>query len=194
MSNSTKSKVRPRGRPRSEKLELEIIRATISILASVGYHEMTMELVATEAGSSRPAIYRRWKSKQELVVAALAKRFNDVIPIVVDTGSTQKDVATMLKSFLSLLRKDGMDQAILSIIPEIRRDDELGLLFKKIEIGRRLFLAKAIMRGKMRGDIDPNINVNLAIDQLLGGIYFRLIFRDGIPADKDVEDMVNALL
>ena len=167
-----------------------IIDATMAVIAQTGYHDMTLEMVAARAGSSRPAIYRRWKSKQELTVAAIARRFRDAIPSVADTGDARRDVAEMLKGFTSLLRRDDMHRVILSVIPEIHLDDDLGQLFYKIEIGRRLFLAKAIMRGISRGDVPEGVNLDRMIDLVLGGIYFRVIFRDGIPPDDEIDGLV----
>ena len=59
-------------RPRVEgERELEILEATLEVLDEVGYDLLTMDAVATRAKASKATLYRRWKGKPELVVAAI---------------------------------------------------------------------------------------------------------------------------
>ncbi|MCK7615720.1 TetR/AcrR family transcriptional regulator [Roseibium sediminicola] len=191
---STKKSQSKVGRPRNQNLEAAFLNATVKVIGDKGYRDLTLSDVAEEAGSSRPALYRRWSSKQGLVVDTLSMLFKEAIPEVPDTGSPQVDVATMLKGFTALLRKNNGYLVLVNLIPELRRDNELGNLFKKIEIGRRLFLVKAILRGQSRDLIDPALDIDLAIDRMLGAIYFRLIFRDGIPPDEVIDEIARATL
>ena len=189
-----KKRAPARGRPRSEALETAILNATVKVIAEVGYHEMSLEKVAEAASSSRPTIYRRWNSKQNLAAAAIANRFHQAIPAVPDTGNARRDLEVLLIDFVDLLRHDKMDRVILSLIPDIGRDDELGRVVYKIEIGRRLFLAQAIMRGRQRGEAGMEQDIDRMIDMLAGGVYFRMMFRDGIPSDDEIVGFVDIVL
>ena len=59
-------------RPRVEgERELQILEATLEVLDEVGYDLLTMDAVASRAKASKATLYRRWKGKPELVVAAI---------------------------------------------------------------------------------------------------------------------------
>nr|WP_271214024.1 TetR/AcrR family transcriptional regulator [Rhodococcus wratislaviensis] len=59
------------GRPRDPALDDAIIEATRRRLVLDGYSQMSMGDIASDAGVTRPTIYRRWPGKFELVVDAL---------------------------------------------------------------------------------------------------------------------------
>ncbi len=60
------------GRPRDRTIDEAVLSVTLDHLARDGYAAMSLAAVASEAGTTRPALYRRWAGKEELVVAALA--------------------------------------------------------------------------------------------------------------------------
>ena len=67
-------------RPRVEgERELEILEATLEVLDEVGYDLLTMDAVATRAKASKATLYRRWKGKPELVVAAIMAHKGDAV-------------------------------------------------------------------------------------------------------------------
>ena len=59
------------GRPRDAGREAEILGVAYEVLVERGYEGITFEEVARRAKASKPTLYRRWKSKRDLVVAAL---------------------------------------------------------------------------------------------------------------------------
>ena len=67
---STK-KQRPQGRPRDSRIDDAVLRATVELLDEIGYARLTIPLVATRAGATPPAVYRRFPTKLELVYEAV---------------------------------------------------------------------------------------------------------------------------
>ena len=63
---------RPMGRPREARADRAILAATLELIAEVGVHEFRTEDVAARAQVGKGAIYRRYRSKDELVTAAVA--------------------------------------------------------------------------------------------------------------------------
>ena len=57
----------PAGRPRDPRIDAAILAATAELLLEVGYPGVTIAAVAARAGTTTPAIYRRWTSKAHLV-------------------------------------------------------------------------------------------------------------------------------
>src|SRR5579859_7686549 len=78
------------GRPRSALAERAILEATLELLAEVGIEALSIEGVAARAGVGKTTIYRRWESKEELIVAAV-RRLQVQAPIV-DTGNFRADI------------------------------------------------------------------------------------------------------
>jgi AcrR family transcriptional regulator len=83
------------GRPRSAKAHNAILAATIELLAEAGFEGMTIEAVSNRAEVGKPTIYRRWSSKEDLVLDALKALSTDVS--VVDTGDFRQDVVAFLR-------------------------------------------------------------------------------------------------
>src|SRR5207249_6554662 len=75
---------RRRGRRRSEAADDAILAATLELLPERGYRALAMAAVIERAGVSSATLYRRWTTKHDLVVAALATLVPD--PVDVDTG------------------------------------------------------------------------------------------------------------
>jgi AcrR family transcriptional regulator len=78
--------VRGSGRPLDENVDAAILNATWRLLLEEGYARMSIAGVAETAGVGRPAIYRRYRDKSELVAAVIADKTARVPPV--DTGST----------------------------------------------------------------------------------------------------------
>src|SRR5260370_21332555 len=79
------------GRHRDPRIESAVLRSTVDLLGETGNAALSVDAIARRAGTSKPAIYRRWPSKAHLVHEA-------VVPIdsgteLPDTGSLTGDVS-----------------------------------------------------------------------------------------------------
>ena len=83
------------GRPLDENVDAAIHDAAWRLLLEDGYSRMSIARVADEAGVGRPAIYRRYRDKSELVAAVIADKTSRVPPV--DTGSTRDDLVAHLE-------------------------------------------------------------------------------------------------
>src|SRR5690242_9938962 len=103
------------GRPRDPSRD-EVIRAAIlRLLAEVGYGALTMDAVAAEAGVGKATIYRRWRTKEDLVVDTVAD-MNAAEVSETDTGSLEGDLRAVLRSLVALVNSPAgaATQALLS--------------------------------------------------------------------------------
>src|ERR671928_181553 len=85
------------GRPRDPSRDGVIRAAILRLLADVGYGALTMDAVASEAGVGKATIYRRWRTKQDLVVDTLAE-LNREEAEAPDTGSLEEDLRSLLQA------------------------------------------------------------------------------------------------
>lgn len=84
------------GRPRDIEREAEILNEVIGLLSEVGYDAVTFEGVARRAGASKATLYRRWKTKREMVVAAVrAGPSQRVNASEIDTGTLRGDLLAL---------------------------------------------------------------------------------------------------
>src|SRR5271165_207202 len=89
------------GRPRDPRLQEAIIRATLDLITERGYTGLSFKAVAERAGTTTPAIYRRWSSKADLVLDVVFR--TDVPDLVADTGDLEADVRMMIRKTLEVL-------------------------------------------------------------------------------------------
>src|SRR3954462_13424344 len=84
------------GGPRGPSRDGVIRAAILRLLAEVGYGALTMDAVAAEAGVGKATIYRRWRTKQDLVVDTIAE-LNREEAAAPDTGSLEEDLRQLLR-------------------------------------------------------------------------------------------------
>src|SRR6476469_1608721 len=88
------------GRPRSDAAHDAILTAAIALVREVGYDAVTMDGIAARAGVGKATVYRRWASKEALVVEALGGILR-AIPVP-DTGTTRGDLLALLRVALAM--------------------------------------------------------------------------------------------
>jgi AcrR family transcriptional regulator len=173
---------RSSGRPRCGATDEAVLMATLRQLATAGYSRMSVEAIAEEAGTTKPTIYRRWPSKAELVVAALARFQTTDVPR--PTGSLRDDLVALLGDFQAkLLRPNGMAM-IGTILVEERYTPELIRTFRKnIVRPRRAGILSILEAARDRGELREDADLDAAVNMLVGAFYARYLTGDGIPED-----------
>jgi AcrR family transcriptional regulator len=179
------------GRPRSEEAHQAILDATLALLAEVGFSALTVEGVAGRAGVGKATIYRRWPSKLPLVVEAFGglPSFEDA-----DTGSLAGDLKAMLRSYLELFNKTPLAAVLPALASERAHDPALAELFDPVLRQRRSPLTRALERAVARGEVPPDLDLDLAADLIVGPIAVRLFFTGRKVTTKMVDPMVDLAL
>src|SRR3990170_4095168 len=87
------------GRKRDHTRDAYILEAALEVLAETGYDGMTIDMVAARARAGKATLYRRWPSKAELVIDAVAcLKKDDYHPAnLPDTGTLRGDLVAMIK-------------------------------------------------------------------------------------------------
>jgi AcrR family transcriptional regulator len=93
--------VEPRrtGRKRDPSRDAVILQSALDVLAEVGYAGMTIDMVATRARAGKATVYRRWSSKEEMVLEAVARTRPGQLPLgeLPDTGSLRGDLLALFE-------------------------------------------------------------------------------------------------
>jgi AcrR family transcriptional regulator len=96
-----------RGRPRDPSRGEAILKATIELLAEVGYEGTSIDAVAARAGVSKPTIYRRWPDGKEQLVSAAVASCKEDAPVP-DTGTLRGDLVALLEHMIAGMRENAL--------------------------------------------------------------------------------------
>ena len=86
-----------------EREDTAILEAALQLLASQGFTRMTLDQVAAAAGVSKSTIHLRWRTKADLVTAALESLRRTAARIL--TGDTRGDLVGLLDDFAAVLAR-----------------------------------------------------------------------------------------
>lgn len=187
----TDSTVAPRkGRPRSADADRAILAATRAVLAELGWGGLTMGDVAVRAGVAKTTLYRRWPSKNDLVVSAVAVLFDELE--MADLGSLRADIEAVVRQFADLLALPESQAALLALFAEATRDPALRLRVREaiIDPQKRLVRqgrAAAQARGELPPDTTPAQaceDVDIIFDTIAGAVEHRILIT-GEPASPE---------
>ncbi|MGU3500531.1 TetR/AcrR family transcriptional regulator [Mycobacterium sp. C31M] len=177
------------GRPRNPRIDDAVLAATVELMGETSYAELTVGAIAARAGTSKPAIYRRWTTKASLVHEA-------VFPLGVDTelpatGSLLGDIREMLRRTLAILSTPAARAALPGLVGEMAADPALhtALLVRFGDILVRdlgAYLDAAVTRGEVRPDVTA---ADLA-ESIAGMTLLALLTRGAAPDDAWIERTV----
>ncbi|MET0975741.1 MAG: TetR/AcrR family transcriptional regulator [Leifsonia sp.] len=174
------------GRKRDHTRDPEILEAALDVLAETGYDGMTIDMVAARAKAGKATLYRRWASKGELVIDAVAcmKRGDLDEANLPDTGTLRGDLVALIKprSIEDGEKKLQVMAGLMSMLsrtPELADAAKAAIVEPRAAVNRRLML-RAVERGEISADCDID---TLALISPSMAAYRVLIERK--PVDRD---------
>jgi AcrR family transcriptional regulator len=176
---------RGRGRPRREGADAQILDTTLGLLEERGYADLTVDEVAERTKVAKTTIYRRWPSKGALVAAAVATRVTPFVPP--DTGSLEGDLLAVAARAHSILSGD-LGRIFAGLIGDSQLDPELLEILLTTTRQRRQVYEAVVKRGIERGEMSPQVDVELLVDLLVGPLWNRLLItraplRESLPRE-----------
>lgn len=179
------------GRPRDPQADEAIITAIIDVLIEHGFGGFTVEAVAARAGVGKATIYRRWATKEDLVLAAAERVMVHDEPE--DTGSLREDLVGWYWEKFRTKAATTTDRLLGQVIIEATVNPELKKLLGRFIRGRRQVISEVVDRACARGEC-AEVDVPLLIDLISGALMHRSLFGDRQLRRSDVEDVVDATL
>jgi AcrR family transcriptional regulator len=173
---------RPAGRPRDPELDRAILAAAEQQLREAGYAGMSLESVAAAAGTTVPAVRRRYRGKAAVAVAVIDSLRIESMPA--GSGPPRRRALALLRNFrANLLRANSM-AVVGTLLAEERRHPELLVAFRSrlVEPRRaelRQILAEGISGGELPGTADPDVLASM----LIGSFYARYVAASDLPDD-----------
>ena len=187
-----------RQRKRGAELEQAIRDATIAELASGGYGSVTIESVAARAQTGKASIYRRWPTKQELVVDSVGCLLSGPLSVVArpldDTVTTRDALLNLVRQVVDAMTGP-MGDAMRSIMGESLRDEEFCSTFEcDFYDPRKQALIDLLERGVARGEVRPDAARMLAPDVMAGTLIHRYLLRRQPVHDADLVAFVDGFV
>jgi AcrR family transcriptional regulator len=181
------------GRPRSAEAHRAILDAVLVMLAEEGFGGLSIEGVAARAGVGKATVYRRWQSKVPLVIEALDTLASERLSVP-DTGSVRGDLTEFLTQLVRAM--DGPDGRLFApLLDGMSRSQELAEAFRRDLLAPRRDVANEIIRrGIARGELRPDLHIDVALDAPVAIVFHRLLIT-GDPVDEAlVGRMVDQVL
>lgn len=180
-----------RGRPRSQQAEDAILAAVTELLAELGYGAVTTDKIAARARVSKSTIYRRWPSKEHLAIAALSRS-----PLLKasNKGNVLDELSDVLLQFVGIVHGTPLAGVLLTLLGERVHNAALAAELDRVIEQRRWPVKAILQRAIERKELPSDIDMELAVDALLGPLMLRLFFLPGDVSRKAVRALLAVAL
>jgi AcrR family transcriptional regulator len=176
----TTIKRRPGGR--SARVRADAIAATLAELAERGYSALSIERVAQRAGVNKTSLYRRWGTREELVLDAMLDRAGEHISVP-DTGSLREDLLELARTAAANAASPEVAAMARAVAAESPRDGRLAAANGRFWAERLALDGAIVERAIERGEVAPGTDPGRVIESVVGPIHLRLLLT-GEPVDR----------
>ncbi|MCP2167281.1 TetR/AcrR family transcriptional regulator [Goodfellowiella coeruleoviolacea] len=171
-----------------------ITEAVLDELAAQGYGRLSMEAVAKRAGVGKSALYRRWPSKQDMVIAVFSE-FSVPLAEIPDTGSLRGDLVALLRAVHDWLTHPRLGTIVPDLTAEAARNPALAAAMRTtVGEPRRALGAIAFRRAVDRGELPADLDLELALDLVAAPLYWRLTVRRAPVEPNYLDQLVDPIL
>jgi AcrR family transcriptional regulator len=169
---------------RSEQARQAVLHAADDLLAKVGFAAVTIEGIAARAGVAKQTIYRWWASKVDILFDAFIDDMAQHLTPA-DSGDLAEDLHTHLRRVAEFLTESDSGAVFRALTGQAQHDPALAARFRADYLSQqrardRLPLERAMARGDLPADTD----LDAAVDELLGPVYYRVLVT-GDPVDPE---------
>lgn len=158
----------------SAELTEALYRAFFEEWAERGFAAISLERVAARAGAGKAAIYRRFASHQEFAVAAVTA-LGLTMAMPEDHGSLKADVLAFLTRLRAVLRHPMIRRILPDLHAEAARSASMRDLNTQVAQARREQAQVILDRAIARGELDRDVDRDLALDLLPAPLYWRMV-------------------
>jgi AcrR family transcriptional regulator len=162
-------------RPRDDSITEAVVDATRQLCGEIGYRNLTMEALAARAGTTKPAIRRRWPSLRHVVVDAMTR--DNVSMAVPDNGSTRSDLIVLVEELRVSMGDVMLGRILPALVVDLSDDGDLRRRFlDSVWRPRRERADRILRRGVERGELRADLDFELAQDLLAATVIYRFLF------------------
>lgn len=176
-----------RGRPRDPHIEDRVYDAVMHVFWETGWTAFTLDAVARRAGVGREALYRRWPSKEDLLLQTLQAR--GPLPSPIDTGNLRDDLVELAGQMLAGFRGYAGLVALRAALDARVYPDLLAQLNTSVQAQRIADTRAIYARGKKRGELPEHADTNVLLEMLTGAVMSHVLYsyrpNDAVDTERD---------
>ena len=165
------------------------LAATLEELAETGYLALTLDAVARRAGVHKTTLYRRWGTREALVLDAMLGLAGERIPIP-DTGSLRGDLAALATAAAATAGSPQGQAVVRAVVAAGSHDAALAAANQRFWTERLALDGEIVERAIARGEVPADTDPRTVIEAVLGPIYFRLLVTAEPPDPAFIERVV----
>lgn len=169
-----------------------LVRAFFEDWAIYGYGGISLERVATRAGAGKAAIYRRWPSKLTMASEAIEE-----LGLKLTDVSARGSLIEELEGYLLMMRRALRHRLVRRILPDIyaeaARKSELVAALRRLAEARRAAGSAIIERAIARGELNADVDIEMALDMIPSALYWRMIVTNRSMTRVQIERQAKAL-
>ncbi|MEV0310188.1 TetR-like C-terminal domain-containing protein [Nonomuraea fuscirosea] len=178
-----------RGRKPDPTVDTRIRQAASGLVLTHGF-DFTMDDVAAAAGVGRASVFRRYATKRDMLLEAIAGLMNTHVAIP-DTGSLEGDLRVVISDTLALWRMPGLSRTARQVYGEAGRDPAVAELIRTSMRTRMERSWVVYERAIERGELPPNADLWMLTDLFSGFVTYRGLLDLPLP---EPEEIVQVLL
>jgi AcrR family transcriptional regulator len=178
--NRPKDKKVSLGRPRDLSTDEAILRAAMDLFSRYGIESASIGRIAKRAGVARTTIYRRWSSREELIVHAIenARDFPEQLVEGVEKLEPDELVNLAVRFGAETLTRPQFRRLAFRLIgSSVSHPALMSIYQRKYLLPRRLAFRRILERARVGGLLPPDANVEILCDMLSGAMMYRLFFQ-----------------
>ncbi|HEV2637054.1 MAG TPA: TetR/AcrR family transcriptional regulator [Actinocrinis sp.] len=183
-----------RGRPRSERAKVAVLDAASELLVTGGIDAVTMEAIAARSKVSKATLYKWWPSRAHVMLESLFARTEHTI--VVDEGTPLAQALTeKLLGITELFRDTEVGPLIADLVAASQADADIRAALDQHWLRPRRQVTAGLLRAAIdRGELEPDTDIPVAVDQLYAPVYYRLLMRHEPLNDELAATLVRQML
>lgn len=177
-------------RPLSAAARTKMLDAAQAIIVADGLDACTVDEVSRRSGVAKTTIYRHFANGDELVIAAIECIKTDVD--APDTGSLGGDLRAMVEQFVDAVEPAVSRRLFVSVLHRALDNPQFEQAFRRSREAENGPLRIVLQRAIARGEVDPEIDVALAMQFLQGPFLVQhLLQPDAIALDERLDQMIE---
>jgi AcrR family transcriptional regulator len=144
---------------------------------------VTIEGIAARAKVAKQTIYRWWQSKTDILFDALITDAEEHFAAL-DSGDLGADLREHLRQLAAFLAATDAGAVWRALAGQAQQDPAVAERFReRFTVPQRSRDREPLLRAQQRGELPATADIDLAIDQLVGPVYYRvLITGQELPA------------